>query len=174
MKRRIIFIVLIFLLIAAATAAGFRIFYLTSEAAGEIIAVKRDIAEIERKEANIKMLEDLILSIAAEENKITNILIDSETLVLFIEKLETAARDSGVFLEIESATLSAAGDGSLPQFRLKTKGSFGENFRYLNLIESMPFQIEINDAVFAALTDEKGGKFWELKISLTLLSFLNT
>ena len=173
MNRRIIFIILTFLLIAAAIALGFWVFYSVANATNEIIAVKKDAAEIERREANIKMLEELISSIMLEETKVADAFTDSESLVLFIENLEAAARDSGVFLEIESAEFAGSGEESLPHFQLKTSGGFGDNFRFLRLLEAMPFQLELNDASFAIHESEPNIRFWQLKISITLFSFLN-
>lgn len=173
MNRRVIFTILIFLLIILSVVAGFWVFYSVASATNDIIAVKRDAAEIERREANIKMLEELISSIVLEEATIASVFADSESLVLFIENLEAASRDSGVLLEIESAEFAGSGGESLPHFQLKTSGSFGDNLRFLRLLETMPFQIELNDAALAVHESEPGARFWQLKTSITLFSFLN-
>lgn len=173
MSRRIIFIILIFLLTAIAIAVGFWAFYSANGATNEIIIVKKDAAEIERREANIKMLEELILSIVSEEAKVADAFTDSDNLVLFIENLEAAARGSGVLLEIESAEFADSGGESLPHFRLKTSGSFGGNFRFLRLLEAMPFQLELNDASFSVYSSEPNTRSWQLRTSITLFSFLN-
>ena len=174
--KRLLVIVLLFLSCIFAVAAGFWVFNNSKNAADKIVESKKEIAEAERKEANIKLLEDLLASIAPEEQKISGIFTDSGNLVAFIEKLEVAAQDAGVSLKIESAELTS-GDKknkeNLPHFNIISRGSFGQNFRYLELLESMPFQIEIKDAALTMRSEEKVGKYWEFRASITLLSFLN-
>lgn len=178
MSKRALATTAIFLSVSAAVAASSWIYYSSASASEKIISAKRDIAQIGRREANIKKLEDLTLSIAPEEKKISGIFAQSDNLVLFIEKLETAASDAGVSLEIESAEFATSGkpaplDEVLPRFKIKTEGGFGQCFRFLRLLETMPFQIEINDASFSLRQGAEGGKFWQLHISITLLSFLD-
>lgn len=178
MSKRASAISMMFLSVAAAVVASFWIYYSSASATEKIIASKQDIAQIGRREANIKKLEDLISSIALEEKKITGIFAGPDSLVLFIEKLETAAHSAGVLLEIKSAELASSGkpaplDETLPRFKIVTEGRFGQNFLYLQLLESMPFQIEINDAYFSLQSGDQLGEFWQFSASITLLSFLD-
>lgn len=177
MNKRTAAIFVMFFSTAAAVTVSSWIYYSSVSATEKTISAKRDIVQIGRRETNIKKLEDLMLSIAPGEKKISGIFAEPDNLVLFIEKLESAADDAGVSLEIESAELSSSGkppplDEALPRFKIKTEGGFGQCFRYLRLLETMPFQIEINDVSMSLQSGVEGGKFWQLRASITLLSFL--
>lgn len=173
MSRRSVLIILIFLLVIAIASLIAWLIYFVDGARSEIIVIKKGIAEIEKKEANIKKLEDLMASLVPEEQKISTAFADSKNLVLFIEKLESAARDAGIKLEISSAELFAADAGAYPKFQLSAEGSFGQNFRFLQLLETLPYQLEITDAIFALRSTEGADSYWQVHISITLLSFIN-
>ena len=173
MNRRSLLIILIFLLVIASALLIAWLIYFVDGARSEIIAIKKGIAEIEKKEANIKKLEDLMASLLPEEQKISTAFVDSKNLVLFIEELESAARDAGIKLEISSAELSAGDAEAYPIFQLSVEGSFGQNFRFLQLLETLSYQLEITDATFALRSMEGAGSYWQTRASISLLSFIN-
>jgi len=173
MNRLWVIITAIFMLTVGTAAAGARIYYKSDAAVSEIISTKKDIAEIDRKEANIKKLEDLLASVSDEQEKVSDVFTSAGNLVLFIENLEEAARSSGVLLNIESAEIAKDGSQTLPQFRLITEGGFGANFRYLELLERIPFQLEIGDLALALRPSEQNQTMWQTRVTLTLLSFVN-
>src|SRR3989344_2111164 len=95
-----------------------------------------------------------------------NAFINESNLVRFIEDLEKTAQDAFVTVKISSASAASNQDMSGPTFQFTASGGFGQLYKYLELIENLPYQIAIERAEFV-----KGAGGWELKLQVKVLSY---
>lgn len=163
-------IILLALALAANGAAAAGWFYLYSVIANQKRAVneaRSDLALIEKKASDSRSLKTFMDGIKKETEKIDAVFLNEEMLVNFIEDVEDISRKTGVFLEINSIKTGKKGDLGA-NFIFKLSGGFGEIFRFLGLLENMPYQIIIKKA---HLRSEGKSSDWAADVSVILTSF---
>ena len=94
------------------------------------------IAVSESKEKEFSKIATEIKTSEGQINKINAVFLNDETFVNFVELLESLAREVGVKIKTEGASLQ---QGSVPasvQFNLE--GNFGQIIRFLTLLDKIP------------------------------------
>lgn len=169
MKGRIAKIIIIVLAFEITAAVGWWLVYGRIQKINSgMLFIKKEIADSDLKQKNIRRLDQILQDIDAERKKIKSVFVTEAEVVGFIENLEETARLSGAELEIQSASLPTKAEEGGPVFSLNLSGSFSRVFKFFELLEKMKFQIKLED-VRANKNDKEN--MWEAQIRFKLLSY---
>lgn len=169
MSANVIRALAVVLVVNGIFAGGWWYLYLhVTRASAEAVRLAEAISVAEAKQDNIRTLTVFLSDIEQDRAKISSAFVDRETLVEFIKHIERLAADASVELTIESASLPQKA-GSLPSFRVRALGSFGNLYRLLAFLETTPYHIVLDDVRFSAGSEQKS---WTMIIQFQLASFL--
>lgn len=140
-------------------SVGFLFFY-TNQRKADISNVLSDIEVRSFRKDEIKLLSKQIETIGYKSEKIENLILGTkqDSLVEFIESIESMGVSSKVELDIKSIEVLDASVGSLPQgfelvkLKIETKGNLSNLFYFLNLVENLPKRVDIEQVSFSLLT----------------------
>lgn len=126
----------------------------------------KNLALLEKKVQNIKLLESQSEKLKTDAQKMEQVFLKEENIVGFIENLENLGKDAGVSIELSSVRMD---DENIkePHFDLILRGSFNALFRYIVLLENLPYQI-----IFEKLNMSSRDKSWEARTVIILSSFI--
>ena len=108
--------------------------------AGEIAGIKLELAATDQRIKNTKALEKVLTVSQEERGRLDGIFVSRDELIHFIEDLEEGAKASEVRLEVEALSSAARSGESASSFRLDVQGSFAAVFKYLLLLENLPYE----------------------------------
>jgi len=158
------------LLVAAINLAflgGIYFFYSEiSELMGEIGVIRNENRLMEQKIRNISFFNEIAGRSGGSKEILDNAFVNESNLVRFIEDLEKTAQDAFVTVKISSASAASGQEMSGPTFQFTASGGFGQLYKYLELIENLPYQIAVERAEFV-----KSAGGWELKLQVKVLSY---
>ncbi|HJN62991.1 MAG TPA: hypothetical protein QGH03_02050 [Candidatus Paceibacterota bacterium] len=104
------------------------------------------------KERQLKSFKNVTDDTVSDREKLDSNFVSSDGTVSFIKEIENLAAVSNLFIEIGSVAVEDyARDGRTSEvveilsMNFTTGGAWSDNFYFLNLIESMPYKITIND-----------------------------
>ena len=129
-------------------------------------------------------LSRIIRESKADRDNLDLHFITKETTSNFIEELESLAIRSGVILKIRSLNVGKedkqVNKPSYLKFDLRFDGSFPRVFKFLKILENLPYRIRLNMVKVARLENEDGsvskgtkGKVdWFGEVSLDLISYV--
>ena len=105
-------------------------------------------SEVKRNES-VRSVKNLMNDTKKEREQITQLFIQPNGTVDFIETVESLGRMAGVKLEIESVGVESlknktASSTELFRISLKIEGSWGNAMRLLSLLETMPYKISFD------------------------------
>jgi len=143
------------------------LFSVIREDVAETGNTRQKLALVEKKMESRRSLKDMINGLSEERKKIDSIFFDNNTMVDFIESLEEVAKQAGVSLEFTSIIVNEK-TKTPPMFRFQLSGGFGKIFRYLSLLENMPFPVIIKKA---HITNDKD-KGWVADFDVALTTFI--
>lgn len=167
-SQKILGTVLLVLFFNLAAAAGGGVFYgLIKAKRDKVIALTGETLAADLKRKNIRGLDQSLNSISQEKAKVEAAFASKSDLVRFIENVERLAALSGIALEIKSAALPLDPNEKGPVFTLNVKGDFGQEFRFLTLLESANYEIVLEEARLNK-SEEAG---WAGQVRLKLLSY---
>lgn len=163
----------VFIVVAGLVIVGvyFLLFGQIQKERDKVLSLRRELAVIEKKQKNIQSLERLLDETEEQKRDVENIFVDDKTVVRFIEELERLAEITGAVLEIKDASLPRTDEDLGPTFSMEIEGSFKNIFRYLELLENVPFQVEFNEIRFVKPGGAGGAGAWSLAIVLRVLSY---
>lgn len=122
----------------------------------------------------IKMLDHSIKIIEPERAQLETHFAKSSDVVPFLDTIEGLAREAGTEAEITAVSIPADNSGLLVE--MKSSGTFGNLYKFLELLENSPYELE-----FIAVSMQKkeetssldiGIPEWEEFLKLKLLSFI--
>lgn len=169
-NSKILLVMSLLLFSALAALGGFmvwRLGLLTKEL-GEI---KGQILSVDVKLQNLKAFEKILDERRSDREVIENLFIGEKEIVRFIEDLEEAGRTSGVGLEVQSAALAPGPKELGPSFRLSAAGDFKTLFRYLLLVENLPYETAWEQITLQKTAAEGKAPSWSGLYTLKLLSY---
>lgn len=136
-----------------------------------------EIKKAEEQKKKIILTKKNILDTKDVRYNLDQRFLGNTEIVRFFDSLETESRLSGVGFSIVSA--SELKEGEPFKFTLKTIGNYDQNYYYLKILESLPYDLRIKDFslkytdqipqtnAISALQKNTGG--WEMNVSLELL-----
>lgn len=133
------------------------------------VAAKEKIRSESERENVLRGLARLYGETADERALLSSRIIPQDGIAMFIERIESTAKDVGVTLEIGTVVLGPASSESLQTVTLTVhaEGSWNASLRFLRALESLPYGVRITSAAFDGL--EKSG-LWSDTFSVTALS----
>lgn len=118
-----------------------------------------------KKEMTLRSTKSLVKDTEANRAKIENYFVADDTIVNFIETVESMSDYTGAEVKVLSVNVSdnqiMKNDVSeVLRLNLETKGTWNKVFHFLSLMEKMPFSIDILKADFEVSKDDtkKTGK----------------
>lgn len=138
---------------------------------GDIENIRGEILGLNLRLKNFKSAKNLLEETREKREAAESIFVGPEELILFIEDLEKIGRESGVSLDVESA--SPASGNSAPSFRLGLRGDFQNLFLYLLLLENLPYEINLDEASLEKTSSGENNKksSWSALYTIRLLSY---
>lgn len=133
-----------------------------------VFDTKKQIALYEKRIEHVKQLEQALKETEEARLKIEPLFVDEDSMVIFIEELESLADNVGVELEIKG--VSFGGEDKKPLFALSAVGPFKDIYYFITLLENMTYIAE-----FSKVDIDKGSgpDNWASLLELKLLSFKN-
>lgn len=166
------FIISISLVVVSSLLLVFFAFFLrgmVDSKKNSVLAVKEQLALYERRIEHINELEETLEKVKSNDEKIRSIFIKENTVVDFIEDLESLAERANVDLLIKGVRFEGDKDPK-PLFTLNVVGSFEDVYRYYVLLENMPYKISF---VRASLEKSSESLVWKSLLEFKILSFKN-
>ncbi len=135
------------LLTGIVVGGGLPIFSQIQGSNQSLLTTHQELASLERKEELLRNLERTVTDLAPDIKKIERTFFNPSDVVNFIVALESAAASSGVKLSITNADLNKPIPNEQPtsSFTFTAQGSFIQVYRFIVLVESLPFSIEFTD-----------------------------
>ncbi|NOY35480.1 MAG: hypothetical protein GXP44_00960 [bacterium] len=144
----------------------------------KIAEARLNLALVEKKAADSKSLKSLMEDIAEKRGKIDDVFLNNETIIKFIKALENLSGQTGVFLKLNSINVGKDG-GSGANFRFNVSGDFGGIFKYLELVENLPYKVSVKKSYIqlneetSADSEQKNKARWSADFEIILNSFIN-
>jgi Tfp pilus assembly protein PilO len=168
-KKFIITIILIFLLNGAALAGWLYLFSNLKKQNNFIKEEQQKILVSDKKLENSNSLKTLMNEIIDEKQKIDSVFLDKDSVVNFIENLESIAGKTGASIKIGNINIDSQKKKGLSlQFNLT--GNFNQLFHYLILVEKLPYLINIETMDFKKSASNE----WEADFEILVNSFIGT
>jgi hypothetical protein len=110
-------------------------------------------------------------SISLELNEINSSIVSKEGEVQFIETLESLAKRTGLGIEINSLVFDANSTSNsvdILKVKAQTNGSWIDSYKFIKLLESMPFKIKINKLNLIHILSENN---WQTTFEIDVLKY---
>lgn len=167
------FFAIIAVLVLSASLIAFLIWFyvlpLIQKEGDAIIAMKIELATLEAKRHQIKKTEYLLQESDNDLKRIAGLIVDSSNPLNFFESLYSIASSSNVSIDANLTTTPSTNADAKPDFgismRLGIVGTGRGIYTFLNMLELLPFQIEIQDLFISG-----GGSTFRLDTSIKALS----
>ncbi len=167
-KILLIFVTLaLFLLLSLGTF----LFYSMGSIVQDITLIRGRLSTLDSEIKNINVIEGFLEKTASDRIIISQGFIGNDDLLRFIEDIEKVGNESGIEVNVESASLAAGNSKLGPSFRLRAQGNFSQVFKYMLLLENTPYEISFEDISFTSSAGEKGKKNWLGTFVIRLLSY---
>ncbi|MBI2097504.1 MAG: hypothetical protein HYT46_01015 [Candidatus Vogelbacteria bacterium] len=140
--------------------------YLIRRDAETAIGVRTEQYLAARAGADLVNWQQALTANQSELAKVRSAFVSRESLIQFIEELETVARESGVDLTLDEPVIES---NSLT-LSMKAVGSFAKVYRWLERLENLPYRLTFERINLSAGLN--AGADWSGDISLVLGSFL--
>jgi hypothetical protein len=140
--------------------------------ASEKEEIRERILALDTDLKNLKVLESFLIQTQEERGIIEPAFVRGGDFVPFIEDLERVGAESSVEVRVESAILGgSAAAPKEPSFRLTAEGSFSSLFRYMLLLENLPYEIAFGEVRFVKNLNESGEGIWIGTFIINLKSY---
>lgn len=166
-KKLIIFFTAIILADAAAVFLWFYLYSKIEERQADIVKIINNVTFSEVNAQNLKLLKSQMEEASGDKEKIDKVFLEKKDIVSFMEYLERIGEDISVSVDFNSVKLDDT-DKKKPYFQFSLKGKFENAFRFLVLLENIPYQISL-DRIDMSKNEEKGG--WEANVGISLVSY---
>jgi len=174
MKNNFFITVLILVFIVfAVTTGSFFLFFKMSSGKKTIIDLRKTILQIKKKNEGEKLLVDMFGRLKKEKDVIDAVFLKESDLIRLIKSMESIGDNSGVTLKI-SSILPSVGEELKPKMSFVAKGSFEQIFKYMYLLENIPYLVTINKVSLQSTREEKSKKEnydWQILFSIQLESY---
>lgn len=138
----------------------------------EIVELREQIQTETARSVDFADAQDKLADLMRADEFLSQVFVDSGNVVGFIEKIETAAGDNGLSIQIQDVDLDGAdgdganGDGATFLTMLfQTSGDWNSTLNFLEAAYSMPHQIFV-DSLRLKSSIADGEKIWNANFSL--------
>lgn len=121
----------------------------------------------ENRREIIKSLDRTISKIQDKKSKIESHFVSSSDVVPFLDFFEKSAFLVNAKSEVSS--VSIPNDNSTINVSLNVNGTFDSIYKYVNLIENAPYELQINSFTLNKIGNPN---IWNLNLQIKLLSFI--
>lgn len=166
-KKLIIFFAAIILADVAAVFLWFYLYSKIEERQAGIAEIINNITFSEVNAQNLKLLKSQMEEASGDKEKIDKVFLEKKDIVSFMEYLEKTGKDIGVLVDFNSVKLGDTGKEK-PYFQFSLNGKFENVFRFLVLLENVPYQIIFN-RIDMSKNEEKG--VWGANAGISLASY---
>jgi len=163
-KKFIITIVLVVLLNGAVLAGWIYLFSNFKKQNNFIKEERQKILVSDKKLENSNSLKALMNEIVDEKQKIDSVFLDKESIINFIENLESIAGKTGASIKIGNINIDNQDKKGL-SFQFNLTGNFNQLFHYLILLENLPYLINIERMDFKKLAPNEWGANFEILVN---------
>ena len=142
-----------------------------------ISGLRQDLASKSNKESNLLSLRHLVQESQGDIDTLNSLIIPKDGDVLFIEKVESLAKNSGLSVTIDNLNLeeipSLSENGmSILHIRLKGQGTWSAVYLFVSKLESIPFKIKIDRLVMGVSNTDTSKNLksnWQMGADLSVL-----
>lgn len=146
-----------------------------------ISILSNEVDFVVQKEIRLRSIQSLIKNTEEERKKLNLYFVKQDTIVDFIETIEELAVFSGVTIEIASVSVDDIGGdesevGELLRLNFEVIGTWQDLFYLLAFIESLPFEITLNQVNFHTISgpqeeeeEEEPAQLWTGAFGLTVV-----
>lgn len=112
--------------------------------------------------------KDIIKNSTGDREKIAKYFLNKDQVVTYIETLENLATKTNVLLE------TTVSPGSLQDYELRINGTYSNVFRFISLLEQMPYYSKIRTVSLAknSQVETSASSLWEAQLKVTLVGYL--
>jgi len=135
--------------------------YLIANDAELTIKAHQESYLVARARADVTNWREALDASAGDRARIAALFINRDSLINFIEELETAASESGVNYKLGEPTIEA----TVLKLTLQISGSFPNIYRLLTRLENLPYRLRLEQIGLA------GDVEWNGQVAIRLLSF---
>ncbi|MEK7504808.1 MAG: hypothetical protein AAB589_00775 [Patescibacteria group bacterium] len=134
---------------------------------GKLLARAKELIGAERKKENLERFLRIYGQTEAGRTKVSSYFITTETLPQFIERLEQAARETGVIYTLSNTKPAEVSGREVLNLTIATEGNFAQVYRFIYVLENLPYRLDINQAYLGPMAAGR----WRANFDLTLFSF---
>lgn len=142
------------LIIAVLVACGlwYGLFIVIKNSVTDISIFEAKADEASQYQDRNRALHILLKDIQPDLDKLSSRLVASEGAVPFIDTIETLARETGLAITTQSISQAQAPEGADTferlQLVLSTDGSWSSTYKFLTLLETLPYKITLKSTSF--------------------------
>lgn len=165
-KSKEFLILTILLSLGACTLFGF-LFWQIKSANERTSGLLNDIDLRSKEENTFKSIKSLVQEVAPLHTKLDTYFIQKEGVADFIGLLESEGSGVGVsvtIVSVEKADVPDSTELEAVRVTLNAVGPWEDAVRYLGILESLPYQIDISQSVLS-----RAPEGWHLGVSLSVL-----
>lgn len=150
-------------------------FYSITTTNNEASLIRGDILLKEKKENRAFVDRNLVRGTENERQVLDNYFVNSNSIISFIERLESLGRASRVSLTLSSVDIDSERKNAL-KINLRMTGTFSGIYYLISLIEAMPYEIDVTRFSISksASPSAKDNDLWEGETSMELFSFISS
>ena len=132
------------------------------------------IDQVNQKNLELNTIKKTIIATEEDRNKLAAYFVSDKSIVGFLEYIESLGETTNTEASIEAVDIGVETNTLIVS--VKTIGTFSSVMRYVDLVENMPYRIEINN--FTLTTKDSLSDTvlvvpeWEADITFKLISYL--
>lgn len=161
------------LLVIILVAGWGLVIYLTLTWRSDIDQAAFNIMATNQRQQAVSRFASQAPNIATARQLVQSYVVTDATLVGFLETLDRLAARAKIAIKVANPTTANNVPPRLT-FEVKVTGSFAGIWRFVKLVETMPFYVEISQLHLDHLATDKKTPTWSGSLSLGLLSYEST
>ena len=166
-RKILISTTIIFLIILVASIWWF---YFVTNQADDVLDLKKSAQREEAQNYNLTDLKRNINDFEVKEAELNQIFVDKDNIVIFIEKIERMAEQSGATFDIQikdDEVKEGNEESSSLNMFIQSTGSWSNITTFLRMIENLPHHVVIGTTNLNTKNTE-AGVLWGINLSLTI------
>ncbi len=144
----------------------------------ETSAILGKIDQVTKKNAELNTIKKTITATEEDRAKLAAYFVTDQSIVSFLEYLESLGTLTNTDTSI--ITVSEDKESSTATITLSSIGSYSDTIRFIELLENMPYRMEIERFTFVTKedpaddTEEITNPKWQVDITFRLISYRNS
>ncbi len=135
----------------------------------KIISINSKLVVANRLAENEKEIVNLLKNTETKREKLSSYFVSTENPTSFLETIESSARSVGTEVEVQSLDVKHKDKEKKQSFikvSLLAKGSWDSMFRFMLLLENLPYVVVVSNSAFTMGGDGDDFGKWEGQITL--------